>query len=329
LWLIFSLIIVYITLKTYKKQAIYFKPIDDLFNVFKGSRISFIIRFIILWLLLVSFSFIIAGPYKLVVNKNIEKNWIDIVLTLDVSDSMNAEDLKPTRLEAAKNIINNFLNKLDKNNRVWLVIFAWQPFTSLPLTFDYDVVKQTIKNLSTKIINQNNPELAWTAIWDALLMSKNLFKDSNKNNSPSSLTWSDTKRTKIVILLTDGDANKWVDPILAAEYLKKFGIKVYTIWIGSKNWWYIKYNVWPFTQYAKIPPLKEDTLRKIAQITNGRFYRATDNESLQKIFNDISKLTKTKIKTKTTTTNEDYYLPFTLVNIILLVLFSFYRFKEI
>ena len=151
-------------------------------------------------------------------------------------------------------------------------------------------------------------------------MGKNLFKP----------IWSwNIKRTKVIILLTDGDANKGVNPILAAEYLKKNWIKVYTIWIGSKKWGYIPYQVWPFTQYVKIPPLKENTLRQIAKITNWKFFRATDNKSLEKIFDEISKLEKTKIKVKKNIINEIYLKPFLVVIVVLILALSYFRFKEL
>ena len=317
-------IIIYLVWLKYKKNSINFKFTEDLEKVFKYWKIKFWWKLILLASILLSFILILANPNKSNIEEKIKKNGIDIVFLLDVSQSMNAEDLKPTRIDAAKNILWNFLDKL-KTDRVWLVIFAWKPFTSLPLTFDYQVVKETLKDLSTDTINQENQNLNWTAIWDAILMWKNLFKNWTWDN----LTWNNIKREKIMILLTDGDANKWIDPILAAEYAKKYWIKIYTIWIGSKRWWYITYQVWPFTQRAQIPPLKEETLRKIAQITNWKFYRATDNYTLYQIFQDLAKLTKTDIETKVKKTYTPYYLPFAYLIIILLGVYSFTKIKEI
>ncbi len=318
-WLLLLIpVIIVLTWISYKKSAIYFKFIEDLNRVFKYWKIKLFIKLALLSLIFAVFVLILANPNKSNIEQNISKNWIDIVLTLDVSESMNAEDLKPTRIAAAKTMINQFLGKL-KTDRVWLVIFAWKPFTSLPLTFDYDVVKQTIDDINTKTINQNNPDLNGTAIWDALLMAKNLFKNDKKAKT----------RQKVIILLTDGDANKWVDPILAAEYLKKYGIKVYTIWIGSPNGGYISYQVWPFTQHAKIPPLKADTLIKIAKITWWKFFRATDNQTLKNIFDEIAKLTKTKIDMKVKKTYTPYYTPFIAVLLVLMVLYIYMRFKEV
>ena len=326
IWTILAIIFSLILFLKYEKQAIVFNFLDDVKFVFRDTKFNFYAKIILFWIVFMLFFYMFAYPYKKFTSKEINKNWIDIVLTLDISTSMNAQDLKPSRLEAAKKIINQFLWKL-KNDRVWLVVFAWKPFVSLPLTFDYNIVKETIKNLNTNIIDQNY--FNWTAIWDALLMAKNLFTNK-KSLLTSSESSSDLKhRTKVVILLTDGDANKWVDPILAAQYLKKHWIKVYTIWIGSKKGWIIPYQVWPFTQYVRIPPLKETTLRKIAQITNGRFFRATDNESLRKIFDEISKLEKSKIKIKKNILHELYLEPFFLAIIILITALAIFRFKEL
>jgi len=302
----------------YKKKGLYFKFLEDLNKVFRYWKIKFFSKFLLLSLTLISFIIILANPNKSNIEKEISKKWIDIVFLLDVSESMNAQDLKPSRIEAAKNILKNFLDKL-KNDRVGLVIFSGKPFTSLPLTFDYKVVKEILQNISTDTINQNIEKLQWTAIWDAILMWKNLLTKNNTNKN----------REKIMILLTDGKSNKWIDPILAAKYVKKYGIKIYTIWIGSKHWGYITYNNWFITQQLRLPPLNEKPLREIAKITWGKFYRATDNYTLEQIFDDLSKLTKTEIKTKIKKTYEPYYTPFTYLLLLLLWIFTYLKIKEI
>ena len=310
-------LIIFLFVKSQKNKSIKFKFTNDIEKIFPFSKLLFVWKVILICSILLFFILILANPNKPNVKQDISKNWIDIVITLDISASMNAEDLKPSRIQAAKQIISKFLNKI-KDDRVWLVVFAWKPFVSLPLTFDYNVVKQTLKNLSTNTINQNNPALNWTAIWDAILMATNLFKeDENKN------------RTKIIILLTDWDANKWVDPLLAAKYAKNKWIKIYTIWIGSPWWGYINYQVGPFIQKVRIPPLNSKYLQQIAQITNWKFYRATDNKTLEKIFEDIAKLTKTKIKVKKQITYQPIYLPFARILSLLLFLYLIVQTRKI
>ena len=312
-------IILYLIWKNTKTNSIKSKAVQDILKVFPFAKLQFIVFLLISSLTFLFYIIIAANPNKTNTKKEIEKNWIDIVLTLDISESMNAEDLKPSRIEAAKNILNKFISKL-KTDRVWLVIFAGKPFVSIPLTFDYNVIKQQVKNLSTNQINQNNYQLNWTDIWDAILMASNLFKNKDKNNS---------KRQKVIILLTDWDANRWVNPIVAAEYAKKLWIKIYTIWIGSPQGWYIKYKVWPFTQYAKIPPLKTKTLQEIATITNWQFFRATDNQTLENIFKQLSQLNKTKVKQKIKVIYIPYYKPFEIILILLLLIYFFMKIRQI
>jgi len=243
------------------KNSFNFIFFDDLKKIFWWNSYFFYGKIILIVLILTNFILLFADPNTSNVKQNINKNWIDIVVALDISWSMEAEDLKPNRIEAAKNVISNFVWKL-KTDRLWLVVFAWKPFTSIPLTFDYNILKENIANLSTKNINQNVHWLNWTAIWDAVLMAKTLFK------APK---WQDKedykKREKVIILLTDWDANVWVDPVLAWLSAKKEWIKIYTIWIWSEKWWIINYKVWPFNRQSKVPPLNDKTLKKIAQDT--------------------------------------------------------------
>ena len=316
LWIVFVPLIVYWFYKQKKQNSLNFKFLDDILKVYKFWKIRFLAKLAILASLLSLFVVILANPNKPNVEKNISKNWIDIVFALDISASMNAQDLQPTRLEAAKKIIWQFLDKL-KNDRVWLVIFAWKPFTSLPLTFDYNIVKQTIQNLTTNTINQNAPWMDWTNIWDAILLATNLFKNTAKN------------RQKVIILLTDGDANRWIKPTLAAEFAKKKWIKIYTIWVGSPQWGYIDYKIWPFIQKIRIPPLNTTTLKQIAQITNWKFFRATNNNTLAEIFRQLEKLTKTKITVKQQITYQPLYLEFARAIFILLSLFVILEIKTI
>jgi Ca-activated chloride channel family protein len=221
---------------------------------------------------------------------------------------MNSQDIKPSRIDAAKEIISKFISKLKQWNRVWLVVFAWKPFISLPLTNDFNVIKQTLKFISTSTIQQDNPYFNWTAIWDAILMATNLFKKDN------------TKREKVIILLTDGDANKWVNPLLAAKFAEKNHIKIYTIWIGSAQWWYILENIWPFVQKIYIPPLDTKNLKKIALISHWKFFIANKLTTLKNIFNQIYSLTQKSIKEKIFKVFEDDYEKFLRVLFVLLLI---------
>ena len=294
---------------------------DDLKKVYPFLYFFSYIRLVLIWLIIISFFALFANPHKIDVDEEIKKNGIDIVISLDVSKSMESEDLNPTRIEAAKKVIYEFLDKFE-TDRVGLVIFAWKPFSSVPMTFDYAILKENIDLITTDSLNQSVNWLNWTAIWDALLLSKNLFRADLEENK---------KREKVVILLTDGDANRWIEPELAAKVLKEEDIKVYTIWIWSKEGWYVTYNIWPFLQREKIPPLNEKTLKEISRITSWEFFRATDNESLENIFKYLEKLEKKDIEVKIKKSFETYYEVFLyliLISLTFLILLEFYIFRR-
>ena len=210
------------------------------------------------------------------------------MLVLDVSYSMKAEDLQPDRLTAAKEIISNFLEK-QKNDRVWFVVFAWKPFTSLPLNFDYNISKKILKNITVDTINQRVPELQWTAIWEALIFSADNFKDKN--------------REKVIILLTDwATSDRKLDPNIAVQFLnEKYTennkIKIYTIWIWQdKNTFVNIKNIMWFSQKVEIWWVDETSLKMIAESSGWKYFRAENKETLNNIFEEISLLEKTDIE---------------------------------
>lgn len=302
----------------YKKEKnnLNFIFFDDLKKIFWWNSYFFYGKIFLIILILINFILLLADPNTSNVKENIDKNWIDIVVALDISWSMEAEDLKPNRIEAAKQVISNFIWKL-KTDRLWLVVFAWKPFTSIPLTFDYNILKENISHLSTKNINQNVRWLNWTAIWDSVLMAKTLFKAPKWQNKEDY-----KKRQKVIILLTDWDANVWVDPLLAWLAAKKEWIKIYTIWIWSEKWWIINYKVWPFNQQQRVPPLNDTALKKIAQETNWNYFRADNNQTFQRIFDKLSNLEKNNLKVEIKKEYSENYKPFKYSLIVLLWIFT-------
>lgn len=304
-----------------RKKWIIFIFTKELKNIFWKNSLIFYLKNLLILLIFTNFIFIFANPNIANVEKKVKKNWIDIVLVLDVSGSMDAEDLKPTRIEAAKNVISNFLSKM-KTDRVWLVIFAWKPFESIPLTFDYNILKESIKNISTKNINQRANWLSWTAVWDAILMSKNLFWLKED--------WVDLKnREKVIILLTDWDANVWIDPILAWKNAFENWIKIYTIWIWSEQWWLITYEQMWIKQKFQVPPMNDEILREVAKITKWEFFRAEDNDSFENIFANLESLEKNDIDIKITKQFSEYYFYFLLNLFILTFLLLIFNFIKI
>ncbi len=129
------------------------------------------------------------------------------------------------------------------------------------------------------MISQN---LWWTSIWDALLSAKNLFREKD--------------REKVVILLTDWESNQWVNPLASALALEEENIKVYTIWVWSKEWWYINYKIWSFTRKEYVPPLNDKTLKEIARLTKAKYFRASDDAEFKRIFESLEALEKSDIE---------------------------------
>lgn len=316
-WLLLLIpVIIYFFYKTLKNW-INFIFIEDLKSTFGWNSYMFYIKILLIILIFINFIIIAANPNTTNISEDIEKNGIDIVLALDISWSMEAEDLIPNRIEAAKQVINNFISNLS-TDRLWLVVFAWKPFTSIPLTFDYSILEETVSWLWTNNIDQQKRWLSWTAIWDAILMAKTLFK-APKNESDEDYK----KREKVIILLTDWDANVWVNPVLAWLSAKKEWIKIYTIWIWSEKWGIITVNDWFFERRIKIPPLNDKDLKQIASDTWWEYFRADNNNTFQTIFDELSKLEKNDINIEIKKEYSEYYEIFLYSLIILLWFFTF------
>lgn len=285
----------------------------DLFKIFKkNTKIKYVNIFLITIILSV-FTMLLANPSSINTSQIEKKNGIDIEILFDISYSMKAEDLSPNRLEIAKDTLVNFISQIS-SDRVGLTIFAGKPFTSVPLTFDYNFLKDYIKNIDVDTINQAYTYLQGTAMWDALLMWINAF---DKNNN----------REKVIILITDWEANKWIPPLQAVKLARDKNIKVYTIWI----WWekdsfvYLVDNIWRKTK-VEIWWVDEKTLKSIAGITNASYFRATDNESLKNIFKELWKLNKTDIEIKKQVQYAPNYEIFEYILIWLILVFLWFNF---
>lgn len=307
-------ILLYLYILWQKKSAITINFSKDLEKIFWKNNTIFYLKVFLLLSILSIFILLLANPNKANIKQNITKNGIDIVLALDISKSMEATDLQPNRIEKAKETISHFIEK-QKTNRVWLIVFSWKPISSVPLTFDYNILTETLENLSTDTLNQNVSGLDWTAIWDALLMWKNLF-----------WTWT---REKTIILLTDWDANRWVDPVIASKLLWEEKIKIYAIWIGSKTGGIIEVKNWPFRQKVQIPPLNASSLKKIAKNTHWHFFRATDNTTLEKIFKKLEELEKNDINVQIIKSFSEHYTPFIYILIFLISSLLFLEIRRV
>ncbi|MFI5237807.1 MAG: VWA domain-containing protein [Ignavibacteriales bacterium] len=220
----------------------------------------------------------LARPQSFSSGENVSTEGIDIAMVLDISGSMLAEDLKPNRLEAAKSVIDDFV-KGRTSDRIGLVIFSREAFTQCPLTIDYSVLRNLLLDIRTGMLEDG------TAIGNGIANGVNRLKDSDA-------------KSRIIILLTDGVNNAGeVDPVSAAEISKTFGIRIYTIGVGTRG--EAPYPVQtPFgTRYQMVPvEIDEPLMTKIAEITGGQYFRATNNRALKEIYSKIDKLEKTKIE---------------------------------
>ena len=217
---------------------------------------------------------------------------IDIYLVLDVSDSMRAEDVKDSnRLETAKSVIREFLSNREAD-RIGLVVFSGESFTLCPLTLDYTVVKELLNDIEVEMGDRLQ---AGTAIGDAI------------GTCTNRLQMGDSK-SRIAILLTDGENNAGsVDPITAASVAQSYGIRIYTIGFGKEGGSLIPVEDTTFgKRYEEKPTfLDEDTLKDISNITEARYFRATDLKSLRQVYTEIDKLEKTKFKVIEYTNQKD------------------------
>ena len=227
---------------------------------------------------------------------------IDIVLSMDISGSMLAQDLKPNRLEASKNVAMDFISKRT-NDRVGLVIFAGESFTQCPLTTDHNVLVNLFKDVKSGMVDDG------TAVGMGLATAVNRLKDSEAIS-------------KVIILLTDGVNNSGtVPPLTAAEIAEKFGIRVYTIGVGTEGFAPYPFQT-PFgVQYQEVEvKIDEKTLQDIATLTDGKYFRATNNKSLKEIYKDIDSLEKSKIEVTEFHKRSEEFLPFALCALSLLLL---------
>ena len=238
-------------------------------------------------------------------NRSVEG--IDIMLAMDVSTSMLAEDLRPNRIEAAKQVASEFIIGRPNDN-IGLSIFAGEAFTQCPMTTDHASLLSLLQNVRTDIAARGLIEDG-TAIGMGLANAVSRLKESKA-------------KSKVVILLTDGSNNRGdISPMTAAEIARSLGIRVYTIGVGTNNVAPYPMPVAGGVQYVNIPvDVDTKTLSEIAVATEGDFYRATNTKELRNIYKEIDQLEKSKLNVKTFSKRYEAYQPFALVAVIALLL---------
>jgi Ca-activated chloride channel family protein len=227
---------------------------------------------------------------------------IDIVISLDISGSMLAEDFRPNRLEASKSVANEFILSRPNDN-IGLVLFAGKSFTQCPLTTDHAVLVNLFNSIEYGMIEDG------TAIGLGLANAVNRLRTSQA-------------KSKVVILLTDGDNNRGdIAPVAAGELAQTFGVRVYTIGVGSRGMVNIPVQTPMGRQYQQIESIfDERPLQEIAAMTGGKYFRATNNEKLRSIYQEIDQMEKTKINVREFSKKYEHYFLFALAGFILLVI---------
>jgi Ca-activated chloride channel family protein len=258
----------------------------------------FVLRIVAIALLII----VLARPQSTNSWQNSSTEGIDIMLAMDISSSMLAQDLKPDRLEAAKDVAASFINGRPNDN-IGLVVFSGESFTQCPLTTDHAVLLNLFKDIKSGMINDG------TAIGLGLANAVSRIKDSQAIS-------------KVIILLTDGSNNMGeIAPVTAADIAKAFGIRVYTIGVGTRGTAPYPFRTAFGIQYQNVPvEIDESTLKQIASTTGGQYFRATDNASLKSIYAEIDQMEKTKISVQEFSKKQEEYTDWALLIFVLLLL---------
>lgn len=291
-------------LKTYEGEINY-----SSFNLFTGIKSSLKAKFrhVLFLLRLVALSFLIlaiARPQSRSSWKDVKTEGIDIVVSLDVSLSMLAKDFKPNRLEVAKEVSGDFIDARP-NDKIGLVVFSGEAFTQCPLTTDHKIIKNMFGDIKAGMLDQG------TAIGLGLADGVARVKDSKA-------------KSKVVILISDGVSNVGeIAPLTAADIAKTFGVRVYCIGVGSKGKALQPVALYPNGEmeydYVDVD-IDDATMTQISKMTGGKYFRATDRESLEKTYKEIDLLEKTIISEKNFSNKSEHFLPFALAAAICLLL---------
>ena len=286
--------------KTSSVQVSSFNSLKNFFGNQGKVKVFFINALFIVALLLIIVGF--ARPQISSLDKDITVEVIDIVLVLDTSSSMLAEDFKPNRLEAVKDAAKEFI-KNRSGDRIGLLVFGKDTFIQCPLTIDYSVLNNLLSEVTVM-----EPKYDGTAIGVAIANGVNRLRNSDSES-------------KVIILLSDGSNNVGsIDPISAAKIAKEYNIKVYTIGAGTNQ------------SITQIPgrgfvrnEIDEDTLKGIAEVTNAKYFRATDKKSLSGIYREIDNLEKSEITVSYFSSYQEIYIWFLIIGFFLIIISEILR----
>ncbi|HRX29039.1 MAG TPA: VWA domain-containing protein [Saprospiraceae bacterium] len=309
-WFLLALLflpLIYFFKKKRQKEEVYMlmstlQPIKHV-KTLKSKLLKFLplLQYLALALAIIA----LARPQLTTKEEKVKAEGIDIMLVMDLSSSMLSQDFNPNRLEVSKQVAKDFIDKRPYD-RIGLVVFSGESFTQTPVTTDHNILKDFLDNLQVGMIEDG------TAIGMGLATAVNRLKDL------------DTK-SKIIILLTDGDNNAgYIQPKTAAEIAQELNVKVYTIGVGSEGFARSPINRLSDGRYvfgnAKVK-IDEQLLTEISNMTHGKYFRATNERSLQNIYDEIDKLEKTEIETNVFKRYEDLFHVFLLTGLLVMMLY--------
>ncbi len=298
-------IIIYLFLRKRSNLGITVPGIEPLKAYKIKSKKHLLGKYLIL-LSLILMCVALARPQMIYENKVVKKNGIDIAISLDLSQSMLQEDFSPNRLEKAKEVLGEFIDKRG-DDRLSLIVFGGDAYTKVPLTFDHNVVKEMVSKLTVDDITSNNR----TAIGMGIGVALNRLKNSEA-------------KSKVIILLTDGENNSGeMSPSAAADIAKELGIKIYTIGIGARE---LQVPTLFGYRTVKNNELDENLLQNIAKTTGGEYFRAGDSKEFKEIFNKIDELEKTKIDGRSFYDKQEMFEGILKISLILLLIGVFFQY---
>lgn len=294
----------YYTQKQKKQSTMILSTLKDISNIAIPLKVKY--KGVLNILRLLSFLFLtiaLARPQNSKVNESINSEGLDIVMSMDISGSMLAQDFKPNRIEAAKKVAQEFIENRP-TDRIGLVIFSGESFTQCPLTTDQNVLKEQLLNVKSGLLEDG------TAIGMGLATAVERLRSTKT-------------KTKVIILLTDGVNNSGlIDPITALEIAKAYKIRVYTIGVGSEGSApYPVKDQFGQTSIQQMPvQIDEALMQRISRETGGKYFRATNNNSLNRIYKDIDKLEKTKIEINSYKRYSELFFPYAFIALFCIML---------
>ena len=298
-------IIIYLFLRKRSNLGITVPGIEPL-RAYKIKSKKYLLGKYLILLSLILMCVALARPQMIYENRVVKKNGIDIAISLDLSQSMLQDDFSPNRLEKAKEVLGEFIDKRG-DDRLSLIVFGGDAYTKVPLTFDHNVVKEMVSKLTVDDITSNNR----TAIGMGIGVALNRLKNSEA-------------KSKVIILLTDGENNSGeMSPSAAADIAKELGIKIYTIGIGARE---LQVPTLFGYRTVKNNELDENLLQNIAKTTGGEYFRAGDSKEFKEIFNKIDELEKTKIDGRSFYDKQEMFEGILKISLILLLIGVFFQY---